>query len=78
MCPFNKELSCDFCELYSENENKCSILIISETMKNISDLFYDIKENMKKRPAPPEIRVTPPVQSLHPMNPTEARNLYNS
>ena len=77
-CPFSSENECNACNLFSEKENKCAILLIGEKLGNVLNIkFNDEKEKKFKRPIPPEYIETPPVSSKPPMSPIEAEKLYN-
>lgn len=76
-CPFSIENKCNTCNLFSEKENKCAILVISENIEVISNMFSNVcKETKPKRKVPPEYFEIPLVKSKPPMSPMEAEKLY--
>ena len=62
-CPISSENRCDACNLFSEKENKCAILLIGENLGNVLNINFNVGEEKKsKRPIPPEHREIPPVK----------------
>ena len=76
-CPFSSENRCDTCNLFSEREEKCAILLIGENLGSVLNINFNVGgEKKSKRPNPPEHRETPPVISKPLMSPAELEMIY--
>lgn len=76
-CPFSSENRCDACNLFSEREEKCAILLIGENLGSVLNINFNVGgEKKSKRPIPSEYREIPPVISKPPMSPVELEMIY--
>lgn len=52
-CPFSSENRRDACNLFSEREDKCTILLIGKNLRNVLNINFNVDEERKsKRPIP--------------------------